>query len=236
MFMSLRDVGLFVRSARTDARIRAMRPHLGDQGTFDAVYRADDPWASADARYRYQSRKYDGLASLLPAERRFHSVLDLGCGLGLLGRRLARRADAVLGVDIAPVAIERAAALHVDLANLRFAHGDIRAVSEALDGCFDLVVVADTLCYLPPPVADGTLKAIAARIARLIAPGGLCLLANHFFFGLDSDSRLSRRIHQAFAWSPAFHAIAEYRRPFYLASLLEVTPGCPLTAVESVNG
>ena len=87
--MRLRDVGLFLRSARTDARIRRLRSTLGPAGALEAVYAADpDPWASASPRYRYQRRKYEALASLLPP-RRFRRALDLGCGLGLLSRRLA---------------------------------------------------------------------------------------------------------------------------------------------------
>jgi hypothetical protein len=50
-------------------------------------------------------------------------------------------------------------------------------------------------------------------------------MANHFFFSADRDSRLSRRIHDAFAWSPRLHLLREHRRPFYLASLLEAAPG-----------
>jgi predicted O-methyltransferase YrrM len=65
------------------------------------------------------------------------------------------------------------------------------------------------------------LKALAQRMARLLRPGGVCLLANHYFSGADADSRLSRRIHQAFAWSPALTLVSEHRRPFYLVSVLE---------------
>ncbi len=81
-------------------------------------------------------------------------------------------------------------------------------------------MVADALYYLPPPIDDSTLKRLAMRLARLLQPGGTLLLANHFFFAADPDSRLSRRIHRAFAWSPSFRVVSEHRRPFYLASLL----------------
>jgi hypothetical protein len=58
------------------------------------------------------------------------------------------------------------------------------------------------------------------RIGRLLAPGGLCLLANHYFFAADPESRLSGRIHDAFAWSSSFALVSSHRRPFYLVSLL----------------
>lgn len=221
LFMQPRDIGLFLRSARTDAAIAQSRDRVGEQHAFDAAYAAGDPWASGDRRYLYQRRKYDVLTALLPPGRRFERVLDLGTGLGLLGRRIAGRAEEVLGLDISQNAVNQARLLHADVANLRFERGDVRDLPTALDGSFDLVVLADTLYYLPPPLSDEALKAIALRVATLLAPGGLCLLANHYFFAADPDSRLSRRIHRAFAWSPGFHVVSEHRRPFYLVSLLE---------------
>lgn len=234
-FMSPRDIGLFVRSARTDATIARSRTNAGDQYAFDAAYATGDPWASGDGRYFYQRRKYDVLAALLPEGRHFARALDLGAGLGLLARRIAERADDVLGLDISQSAVEHARVLHLDIANLRFEQGDVRSISSALDGLFDLVVLADTLYYLPPPLTDATLKALALRIAALLAPGGLCLLANHYFFAADPDSRLSQRIHRAFAWSPGFHVVSEHRRPFYLVSLLATSaaysPSVPVGSV-----
>lgn len=219
-FMAPRDIGLFLRSARTDATIASLRGTLGCEAAFDSVYQDGDPWASADPRYRYQSRKYDVLMTLLP-KRRFARALDLGAGLGLLSRRLALHADEVVGIDISAHAMQRAALAHRDLPQLSFRQGSVLDLPASLNGCFDLLVIADTLYYLPPPLQDATLKALAQRLALLLQPGGLCLLANHFFSGADADSRLSRRIHQAFAWSPALTLTAEHRRPFYLVSLLE---------------
>jgi len=220
MFMSPRDIGLFLRSARTDARIVDLRRTIGAAAAFDAVYSAGDPWASADPRYLYQRRKYDVLLGLLP-KRRFARALDLGAGEGLLSRKLAAHADLVVGIDISAKATALAIAASSHFPGLSFRQGDVLDLPADLDGGFDLLVVADTLYYLPPPLADDTLKALAQRLARLLRPGGVCLLANHYFSGADADSRLSRRIHQAFTWSPSLNLTAEYRRPFYLVSLLE---------------
>ena len=121
--------------------------------------------------------------------------------------------------------VEQARARHPDVANMRFERGDVRDLPTSLDGSFDLVILADTLYYLPRPLTDEALKALALRAAALLAPGGLCLLANHFFFGADPESRLSRRIHRAFTWSPGFHLVSEHRRPFYLVSLLVTSAG-----------
>jgi SAM-dependent methyltransferase len=219
-FMSPRDIGLFLRSARTDSAIAKTRVVDGDAAAFDAAYNGGDPWASGDSRYRYQRRKYDVLANLLPLGRRFGEVLDLGTGLGLLAQLVAGRSTAVLGLDISQSAVADARIRHVGIANLQFGQGDVRDLPASMDGRFDLVMIADTLYYLPRPITDSVLKAMAVRVAALLAPGGMCLLANHYFFSADADSRLSRRIHDAFAWSQGFDVMSEHRRPFYLVSLL----------------
>jgi len=220
MFMVPRDIGLFIRSARTDASLECLRTKLGDAAAFDKVYRSGDPWASSDPRYRYQSRKYDTIASFIP-RRSYASALDLGCGSGLLARRIAARADSVLGMDISAEAVDQARQANEIYPNLSFAQGDINHLPALFDGAFDLLVIADSLYYLPPPLDEAALRAVAARVARLLQPGGICVLANHFFSGLDAASRLSRRIHRAFATSPTFRVRSEHQRPFYLVSVLE---------------
>jgi len=156
----------------------------------------------------------------LPEGRRFARALDLGCGLGLLSQHLAKCADEVLALDIAAAAVELARLRAKGIPNLRFEQGDILHLPRALDGCFDLVVLADTLYYLPQ-VDEARLETLALRVSDLLIPGGLCLLANHHFAGLDRDSRISRRIHRAFSWSPRFRVLRDGQRPFYLVSLLQ---------------
>lgn len=219
MFMLPRDIGLFLRSARTDAAIAKLRLAVGSAAAFDSVYAEGDPWASGETRYRYQHRKYEVLASLLP-DPHYRHVLDLGSGHGFMARRLATRADRVLGIDISRVAVDQATAMHAQVGNLRFVQGDVLDLPSTLDGQFDLVILADMLYYLPKPHDDRLLKQLAMRVARLLLPGGVCLLVNHYFMIGDADSRLSRRIHTAFGWSSDFESVSEYRKAFYLVSLL----------------
>ena len=214
--MSWRDVGLFRKSARTDAAI--IGNPAGGRAAFEAAYADPDPWASADPAYRYQRRKYEVLLSLLP-DRPYRAALDLGCGVGLMSRMLAGRADTVLGLDVAQAAVDTATAATVGLPAVRFDRADILDLPTSLDGQFDLLILADTLYYLRP-LDDQLLKHLALRTSRLLVPGGVCLLANHFFSGADADSRLSRRIHRAFTWSPGYVGLSAHRRPFYLVSIM----------------
>jgi SAM-dependent methyltransferase len=214
------DIGLFMQSARTDARIASLRARVGARAAFEAAYAGGaDPWASADRRYSYQRWKYEALIGLLPPGRRFSKALDLGSGTGTLSLALAAVADSVLGLDIAQSAVDGAIALAAGHAGVSFRQGDIAALDASLDRGFDLVVVADTLYYLDF-VDDVSLKTLVMRISRLLAPGGVCLVANHYFFSGDRDSRLTRRIHDSFMWSPGFDHLATHRRPFFLATLL----------------
>jgi len=219
------DIGLFLKGAKTDALVTRLRAQFGHQAAFETIYRdSPDPWASATPRYHYQRRKYEVVASLLPTGGKVRRALDLGCGLGGLSRLLADRADSVLGLDVAQSAIERARAAGIGrLSNIEFKQGDVLALPQELDGQFDIVTVADVLYYLSP-MSDDLLKQLATRIADLLAPGGICVLVNHFFFGGDADSKLSRRIHNAFEWSPRFAVVSTHRRPFYLVSLLSAVP------------
>jgi SAM-dependent methyltransferase len=214
------DIGLFLRSARTDSEIARARAQSGARAAFEAAYtNSADPWASADPKYYYQRWKYAGILDLIPPDRMYRRALDLGSGLGTLAQGLADIADNVLGLDIAQAAVDRATARAAGRPGLRFAQGDVGALDKTLDGSFDLVVIVDTLYYLDQQ-DDASLKRTAARMSRLLAPDGICVLANHYFFSGDADSRLTRRIHHAFAWSPDFTLVSEHWRPFYWVSIL----------------
>lgn len=219
-FMKIRDIGLFIKSARTDARISSLRAAVGNDAAFEAIYLDADPWAASDRRYLYQQRKYDVLDGLL-ADRTFGEALDIGCGPGHLAAKLARRSTKVLGVDLSQRAVDAAQTNYSALPNLRFARGDIRNLPKDFAGRFDLITIADTLYYLPPPISDHDLKAIVAQCADCLVPGGLLMVCNHFFASFDRDSRVSQRIHDAFFWSAKLSAVSRARRPFYLMSLFE---------------
>jgi hypothetical protein len=85
-------------------------------------------------------------------------------------------------------------------------------------------VIADTIYYLPPPIHDVSLKSLVSRLASLLTSNGVLLLVNHYFPLPNAETRLTLRIHRAFQWSPALALSAEYRRAFFLASVLTPAP------------
>lgn len=119
---------------------------------------------------------------LLPSDRRGR-ILDLGCGVGVNARLLARHGSPVL-VDESPVALARARAV----AAQPCLQGDaLRLPFRA--GAFDLACALDVLEHLPDD--RGALR----ELARVLAPGGrLLVLVPAFGFLWGPQDRVSRHV------------------------------------------
>ena len=113
-------------------------------------------------------------------------ALEVGCGTGSFARRLARRCDRVLAVDLSPemIAVAREHARGLDNLELRVAD----ALEQFPDGEFDLVVSIAALHHLPfAPMLE--------KFRRAIAPGGTLLVHD-----LLDNSSLAGRVAAA-AWA-----------------------------------
>jgi len=233
-FMSLRDISFWIRSARTDASLEKLQAEHGSEKAFDLLYsQKSDPFSSGLSRYRYQKLKYEKLISFLPKPR-YSNVLDVGCGLGPFTRELSPHAVRVLGVDLSEAAVIQARDCSRAHPNVRFERRDIQRIGE-IEETFDLITVLDVLYYLPN-LSDDVLKSVAEQIETLLAPGGLLLLVNHFFFRVDPASRQTRRIHDSFRRNSSLQIVSENKRAFYLASIYSKlegagTPNAPAPAV-----
>lgn len=217
-FMSLRDITWWMRSARTDMKLAQFKRDPETPQAFDSLYESvPDPWGSNLQPYRYQQQKYDTLLSLLPA-RRYRNALDVGCGLGVFTRKLSPHVENVLGTDLSQVAVAQAQQLSHVHNNASFVQADVRGLDQRLNRRFDLVVVADVLYYLSP-ISDDLMQALLQTIENLVEPGGILLLSNHYFFRFDPDSRMTRRIHDAFLQSGTLRPLHEQKHPFYLSTL-----------------
>jgi 2-polyprenyl-3-methyl-5-hydroxy-6-metoxy-1,4-benzoquinol methylase len=219
LFMTLRDIAFWVRSARSDATLAKLQTTMGLRESLDQLYRSKcDPWGATLRRFRYQRQKYETLISMLP-RRQYDNVLDVGCGLGEFARQLTPYAGQILAIDISSEAIAQARRMSKGLAKVRYAQADIYDFG-AHGRCFDLIVLADVLYYMTP-LTDRMLKVLAEKIAGLLAPDGLLLLANHYFFKIDQASRQTRYIHDFFRRSSRLVSMAEYAGAFYLATIVK---------------
>ncbi|WP_432161486.1 class I SAM-dependent methyltransferase [Streptomyces sp. NRRL F-5630] len=112
--------------------------------------------------------------------RRFGAALDVGCGSGDLARLLARRAEAVTGIDADPGIVAKARATTPDTVPVVFATAD--ALDEqAAPGPYAVLTCVAVLHHLP------LAEALASFRARL-APGGTLVVA-----GLHREETLADR-------------------------------------------
>lgn len=225
-FRSIWDVLLFLRASSTDQNLDAFRSRLPVEQAFDLLYDTateNDPWSVQTTRSRYQERKYADLLKMLP-KRKYQNALDIGCGTGFLTEGIAQMAEKVLGIDISVSAITHAAARLAHHSNLEWSQGNVTDLDVIGDRTFDLAVIADTIYYLDRPISDTTLDMISDKVASLLERGGTLLLANHYFFFPNADTRLTNRIHNAFKRCNSLELKREYRRAFYKVSIFEKAP------------
>lgn len=135
----------------------------------EAEYQRPDHWQYGSDPYELQ--KYEQTLSLVPRGH-YQRALEIGCSEGAFTRRVATLADEVLGLDIVPVALERARAICADLPNVRFRQFDLER--EQLDQRFDLIFCAEVLYY----VRWTRLVPTTRKITRWLRPGGY-LIAVH---------------------------------------------------------
>ena len=167
---------------------RVVTERLGPAFFHDLYAASPDPWDFETSPY--EAAKYDATIAALGG-RRFATVLEIGCSIGVLTERLAGRCDELLAIDVAESALDRARA------RVPEAEFELREVPEEFpDGAYDLIVVSEVLYYLDEPAFAATLNAIE----RTLIPAGV-LLAVHWrpqapsypLTGDEVHERLARR-------------------------------------------
>ncbi|MGH0036209.1 MAG: corrinoid protein-associated methyltransferase CpaM [Myxococcota bacterium] len=119
-------------------------------------------------------RAYDRLASHV---RKGQRVLDLGCGPGALAVRAARRGASVKAIDVDPAMLEIAAERLRDLdleARVELVEMGVAELDREPAGRFD--AVTSGLCL--SELGDDELAYTLGHVARVLAPGGLLLVAD----------------------------------------------------------
>lgn len=139
---------------------------------FDSYADKFDEHLNGSLEYRVPQAVRDLVADRAP----FGTVLDLGCGTGLVGVELAKMATAIDGVDIAPQMTlktqQRGIYRHVRTGDTV----ELLTTDADLAGPYDLVTAGDVFVYVGP------LEATFAAVAKVIAPQGL------FAFSVETGS------------------------------------------------
>jgi len=155
-------------SDNTDyAKVAAHYDSLAANGPYASLA----PGNKGGRKGEYVAAVFD--AALLPrlqVHEALERVLDFGCGTGIFTRQAAAHAREVIGIDVSPGMLEQAAQVCDGLPNVRLLHTDGSRVPLP-DGCVDMVVARETLCYVP----DAQIAPLLKEILRVTKAGGAFL-------------------------------------------------------------
>ncbi|MFC0626387.1 class I SAM-dependent methyltransferase [Kribbella deserti] len=123
---------------------------------------------------------HDWLLDQIP--RQGGRMLDVGCGHGVLARRLAERAEHVDAIDASPVMIDQAKNVSASRGNIRWILGDVLQADLHPDG-YDVVTAVSSLHHLP--LRDGL-----TRLAGLVRPNGVLVVIGHYRAAKATDKAM----------------------------------------------
>jgi SAM-dependent methyltransferase/uncharacterized protein YbaR (Trm112 family) len=205
---------------------------------FEEKYSTDaEPWDYTSRAGEVLRHDYtrDLAAQLKPSYRR---ILDLGCSMGQLTGRMYGLAPEIHGIDVSPIAVQRArehcrrvaqrpasSAAAVEHSEYRFCIGSAVDVP-VREGSCDLILVCDGLRSWQLDHAER--RAILARVNRALAPDGYAILTDYLksdgfdeFQGWIAGSPLQvvyteylpdRQWYQFASWFKAVRGVAPVRR------------------------
>ena len=150
---------------------------------------AYDRWSRVWSLARYTNRAIYRTALALLDERH-RTVLDVGCGTGLMSTMLAAQGRRVVGVDLSAAMIARAK--RHSGSSVTFLEADAESLPIAT-GSFDAVVNLISLHHYPDP------SRAVAEFRRVLRPGGrLVLIAfdrnSHYIALAQRTNRWTKRI------------------------------------------
>ena len=133
-----------------------------------SLYRTQSPGARLHTRLRAWSAPLDAVVSALPREG---TLLDVGCGHGLISNEVALRSPRarVLGVDLSETKIASARASVGARTNVEFRVAPLEGVPES---GFDAVSLVDVLYLVPERSWTSFLKNCLGKLR----PGGIFVL------------------------------------------------------------
>ena len=123
-----------------------------DKKYFDRAFAREDPWHYSLSDYEKDKylRQLEAIRKSCPQPQ---SILEVGCAEGAFTSILSEAfpGASVIGVDISPTAIERAAEKYKDRPNVEFIEADASRLFRGglpPDQCFDVIIQSESLHYL----------------------------------------------------------------------------------------
>lgn len=102
------------------------------------------------------------------ARLRGKSVVDIGCGGGILAESMARRGASVLGIDLStkPLRVAQLHAMEAQIEGLEYREQAAESLAAERPGQFDVVTCMEMLEHVPQPAS------VVKACAELAKPGG----------------------------------------------------------------
>ena len=182
-----------------------MKPTL-PRDYFDRLYQNDaDPWNFATKEYEH--RKYAATLENLPRAH-YQSALELGCSIGVLTQLLAARAEHVLSVDAAQIAVDAARARCAGLQNIEIKRATLP--DEFPAGQFDLIMMSEVGYYFDRP----DLKQLSERILNGLKTGG-DLVTVHYLPDVPDYPLTGDEVHEFFLQIAGLQHLSGFRAERY---------------------
>lgn len=121
------------------------------------------PGRVARSKWNHNIHYYDLVLRSVPTN--CNLALDVGCGTGILTRRLADRSKGVIGIDVDPEILSQARSFPNPDLRIQYVEGDV-LTSPFSAASFDFIAAVATLHHLP-------LRRALWRFYNLLKPGGV---------------------------------------------------------------
>lgn len=156
---------------------------------FDETYRqSSDPWRYTSSFY--ETSKFRTTIRSLPKVR-FKNAFEIGCAIGVLTQKLAKKCDRLLSVDYSEVGLQEARKRCRDLPQARFQQMQIP--QQFPTEKFDLILFSEVGYYLTMP----DLLTTKQKIIDQLLPGGYLLMV-HFRYPVESFLLNGDIVHDTF--------------------------------------
>ncbi|WP_029603463.1 SAM-dependent methyltransferase [Kozakia baliensis] len=141
---------------------------------FEKIYQTNaDPWRFKTSAY--EKEKLARLLTWLPTHRQLHSIIELGCSIGIGTRALSEKCDHILAIDAAANALLRARHHCAERHNVTFLQAFLpEKCPTQPQNHYDFAVISELLYFLN----QNDIKLLAIKLLPLLTRSASILLVN----------------------------------------------------------